>query len=69
VNSIKRQDTKSIYKNLFNVYILIMHYKKEKLRKQSTYRYIKKKKIPRNKPTQESKRTVFQKLLDANERN
>ena len=46
-----------------------MHYKKEKLRKQSTYRYIKKKKIPRNKPTQESKRTVFQKLLDANERN
>ena len=35
MNSVKLQDTKSIYKNLLRFYMLIMNYQKEKLRKQS----------------------------------
>ena len=34
MNSVKLQDSKSMYRNLWSFYILIMNYEKEKLRKQ-----------------------------------
>ena len=60
MNSVKVQDTKSIYRNLLHFYTLIMNYEKEKLRKQSIYNCIKKNKIHRNKITKEVKDLYFE---------
>ena len=48
INSVKSQDAKSIYKNQFHFYPLIMNYQKDNLRKIIIYNCIIKNKIPRN---------------------
>ena len=54
------QDTKSVYRNLFHFYTVVMKYQKEKLRKQPHLQSIKKNKIPRNAFfNQESGRSVL----------
>ena len=50
-----------LHRNVLLVYILIIHYQKEKLRKQSIYKCIKKK-IPMNKSNKRGKRTILRKL-------
>ena len=51
MSSVKFQDTKLIYRNLFHFYTITTNYQKEKLRIQSYLPlYQKEKKSPRNKP-------------------
>ena len=58
MNSVKFQDTKSMYRNLLHFYTLIMNYQKEKLRKQSHLQLIKKNEIPKNKFNQGTERPL-----------
>ena len=62
MNLAKEQDTKPILRNQWHFYTSIMNYQKDKLRKQSYLKYIKKK-SPRNKLNQGCK------LQDTEERN
>ena len=59
----KLKDTKLKHINLFHVYIVIMNYQKEEVRKQSHLSSHQKNKISRNKPTQGGKRPILRKLL------
>ena len=55
INSVKSQDTKSMYRNLLHFHTPIMKQQKQKLRKQSIYNYTKNNRIPRNEPNQRGK--------------
>ena len=73
MNSVKLQDIKLTNRNLLQFYILTAKDLKEKWEKPSHlpsfHSFIKKNKIPRNKPTQRDKRPVLWKLQDTDERN
>ena len=52
MNSVKLQDTKSMYRNLWHFYTLI-NYRKKELKNNPFYNHIKKNKIPKGKFNQE----------------
>jgi len=56
MNSVKLQDTKSIYRNQLHFYTLIMNSQKQI--NNPIYHYIKKNKVPRNKFNQGGERPV-----------
>ena len=69
MNLAKWWDTKSVFRNQSDFYILTMKYQKQKSRKKPICYSNKKNKVLRNKPNQGAKRSVLRKLHNTEERN
>ena len=60
MNSVKLQDVKSTYRNLFHFYRPIINHQKEKSRNQSHLQSHQNRKIPRNKSDQRGKNVYLE---------